>query len=56
VDEESVGKGKHKSSFRENLLNTPDDFNDENQSFQRVGEHDDNDIDNDNLSKGKGRC
>ncbi|EHL03840.1 hypothetical protein M7I_0030 [Glarea lozoyensis 74030] len=37
------------SSFREDLLNTPDDFNGP-QSFQKVPGHDDNDIDDENIT------
>ena len=50
VDEESIGKGKMTSSFRENLHDVSNDYNN-NPSFQTVPQHDDNDFDNDNISK-----
>jgi hypothetical protein len=55
VDEDSIGKGKMNSSFREELLNTPNDFNNnEDQSF-RAGGHDSNDHElyDENISKCK---
>ena len=52
VDEESINKGKHTNTVREDLLQTPDQFSG-NQGFRRVSDNDDNSFDLDHDEAGK---